>query len=281
MHEIFHQAKFLKGFETAQNLLFGCVFKFPSYVTFPHHNHHKPTTYGTKEDPEYDDVWIGKSFAHFFPIVPMSLLMPWFLTVRFGLLPFLYPLIGKKLRHLIYQRISTFAMNVAYIRALPNKEEFKNWMTQDYLTCAFNTGVMFLLFTQRLSLENFITFQLFGTTFFFSNFFRAIVAHRYVVDKTAKTMVAQIEDSISFPSSVTDFFWAPVGLKYHSIHHYFPTIPYHNLKKAHELLKAAGDDLYLQTIEPSYSGALRKAASGENIKKIPEKIFSKTTKEVA
>ena len=30
--------------------------------------------------------------------------------------------------------------------------------------------------------------------------------------------------------------WAPVGLRYHALHHLFPTLPYHNLKAAHEYL---------------------------------------------
>lgn len=266
MHEIFHQTKFVKGFEIAHNLLFGCVFKFPSYITFPHHFHHRTTTYGTQEDPEYDGNWIGKSFFHYFSVLVSSLFMPAFLFVRFGIMPLLYPFIGQTLRNKIYQRISTFALNPTYLRPLPNKEEFKNWMIQDYMTFAINSGVLFLLFTHRLSLENFITFHMLGAAFFFPNFYRALIAHRYVANTEDKTIEAQLADSISIPNSKLDFFLAPVGLKYHSLHHYFPMIPYHNMKKAHDLLVLAKDQNYLQSLEPSVPVALHKAFSGENLK---------------
>ena len=30
--------------------------------------------------------------------------------------------------------------------------------------------------------------------------------------------------------------WAPVGLRYHALHHWIPSLPYHNLGRAHRLL---------------------------------------------
>lgn len=264
MHEVFHHGKKLKGFETAQNLLFGCVFKYPSYIHFPHHHHHRANTYGTKDDPEYDDVWIGQPFPRYLSIAPISLAIPFVLLLRFGILPFFYPFMERDLRSKVYQRASTFAMNPGYIRPMHTKEEFKSWMVQDFLCAVINGGTVVLLVLNQLSLVNFLTFHMFSGMFFFFNFYRALIAHKYCADQTVKTIEAQVKDSISVPSSFTDFFWAPLGLKYHSLHHYFPTIPYHNLKKAHMKLIASGDPIYRQSLERSFFEALGKAASGEN-----------------
>jgi fatty acid desaturase len=49
----------------------------------------------------------------------------------------------------------------------------------------------------------------------------------------------QMEDSIN----ITGQAWLtlllfPVGLRYHALHHLFPSLPYHNLGKAHRRLSA-------------------------------------------
>ena len=52
---------------------------------------------------------------------------------------------------------------------------------------------------------------------------------------------------------------APVGLRYHALHHWIPSLPYHNLGRAHRLLVSvlAPDALYSATIEPGFTPALR------------------------
>ena len=53
--------------------------------------------------------------------------------------------------------------------------------------------------------------------------------------------------------------WAPVGLRYHALHHWIPSLPYHNLGRAHRLLLTAltPDAPYGRTIEPGFSAAIR------------------------
>ena len=52
---------------------------------------------------------------------------------------------------------------------------------------------------------------------------------------------------------------APVGLRYHALHHWIPSLPYHNLGRAHRLLVDAltPDAPYGRTIEPGFTPALR------------------------
>lgn len=271
MHEVFHHGKQLKGFEAAQNILFGCFFKYPSYTHFPHHHHHNQSTYGTAADPEYDSEWVGKSPGRYLSLIPISLLIPFLQFARFGLLPITYPLsflIGKKgedFRGFVYQRLSTFALNPEYKRPGPSKKEFFSWMRQDYLCCAFYGAQAFLFANGALSLWDIATLNLFSSSFFLLNFTRALVAHRYHGDGEKMDMAEQVQDSVSIPGAIGAFFWAPVGLNFHSLHHYFPTIPYYNLRAAHKILLEDKESVYSTSLEASLGKALVKMYQGKGV----------------
>ncbi len=51
------------------------------------------------------------------------------------------------------------------------------------------------------------------------------------------TFQQQLLDSCDYPYRpwFTEL-WGPVGTRYHATHHLFPSIPYHNLGKAHRAL---------------------------------------------
>jgi len=69
---------------------------------------------------------------------------------------------------------------------------------------------------------------------------------------------AQLEDSIDTPGAFWTELWAPVGLRYHALHHFFPGIPYHNLGIAYRRIVAAvpQDSLFLQSTSPSLGRSL-------------------------
>ena len=53
------------------------------------------------------------------------------------------------------------------------------------------------------------------------------------------TVTAQFLDSVNVPPPCTlPYFWAPVGLRYHALHHLLPGLPYHALGTAHKRLCA-------------------------------------------
>ena len=66
----------------------------------------------------------------------------------------------------------------------------------------------------------------------------------------AMTVTGQYLDSVNVPPpSPLAVLWAPVGLRYHALHHLMPSMPYHSLGKAHARLcdHLGADSTYLRS----------------------------------
>jgi fatty acid desaturase len=67
------------------------------------------------------------------------------------------------------------------------------------------------------------------------------------------TFLEQLLDSLNYPNwPWVSVLWAPVGLRFHALHHLFPSLPYHNLARAHHRLMAElpADSPYRLTESP-------------------------------
>ena len=68
---------------------------------------------------------------------------------------------------------------------------------------------------------------------------RTLVAHLWENDGEPLSVTAQFLDSVNVPPpGVLASIWAPVGLRYHALHHLLPSVPYHALGEAHRRLTA-------------------------------------------
>ena len=87
------------------------------------------------------------------------------------------------------------------------------------------------------------------------NWLRTLAAHGYRNTGGPMTFREQIEDSIGIAGHplLTELLF-PVGLRYHSLHHWFPALPYHSLGAAHERLMRSlpQDSPYRRTMRPSF-----------------------------
>ncbi len=71
------------------------------------------------------------------------------------------------------------------------------------------------------------------------NQLRTLVAHLWENEGEAMTVTGQFLDSVNVPPPAPlAALWAPVGLRYHALHHLMPSMPYHALGAAHRRLAA-------------------------------------------
>lgn len=263
IHEVTHHKEKMPHFQKVYNFSVGFWYGTPAYTHFPHGDHHNPSTFGSIHDPEYVELSEKSRLTILRPFI-FCLVAPLVITTRFCVLPLFSFLFTEKFKQNLFQKFSTFAMQGNYQRDL-KANEYQLSQKED-LWCA-----IFFLIRLAVSfsiLPYFFAFQLLMLGFMsFLNSYRAIVAHRYQVSRHRTDSDTNIEsyreqalDSVTVEGGLLTELWAPVGLRYHSLHHLFPTLPYYALGKAHLRLKRslAANHFYYQTIEPSFSSALRK-----------------------
>ncbi len=260
IHELTHQERrALPYFSLAYNLLVGVPTLFPSFMyRGVHIDHHKKNSYGTNEDGEY--LPFGASaFAKTIFYIAQSAFLPFLLVFRFGLLTpisFLHP----SLRRFVMVRNSSLAIRFDTSRRIPKGVDLRNWLVQELL-CFFYLFALALLFaTGVLGMGTLVHMYLFITGTFLVNSLRTVVAHRYR-NRSAEPMSFhdQLLDSVNLEgNALIGELVAPVGLRFHALHHLFPTLPYHNLALAHRRLRESlpPQSFYHATVEPSLWAAL-------------------------
>ncbi len=262
LHEISHlRQSALRGFETTWNVLFGVPMLTPSFIYVGvHQNHHKISTYGTAQDPEYLPFSGRRRMIVLFSLG--SLLVPLQLIVRFLLFaPF--SLLSPRIHGWLAVRASAVSMNVKYRRDVPEATSRKiaRW---EAATLSAWCGVAALATVGVLPWRCFAVWYLVSAVASFINTVRTLGAHRYASDGTPLDRDGQLGDSIDTPGAFWTELWAPVGLRYHALHHYFPGIPYHNLKAAYERLtrNLPADSPQRQATSPSLPHSLQALYAG-------------------
>jgi fatty acid desaturase len=256
VHEISHIKRGgVPGFEGAWNALFGFPMLLPSFVySGVHQDHHKLSTYGTAEDPEY--MPFARSSVMTAVFAAESFFIPIALAIRFLVLAplsFVWPPFELWLA----ARGSSLVINVGYRRAVTGELRYK--IRRDSLLMLVLWGGAIALAANGL-----LPWRVFAIWFAavslvsFINTLRTLGAHEYESDGSVRDREGQLRDSINTPGAFWTELWAPVGLRYHALHHYFPGIPYHNLSKAHRRLAATlpVEAPYQKTASPSLGHSL-------------------------
>ncbi len=237
VHEISHlDPRALQGFEAVWNLLFGYPLLMPSFVYCGvHPNHHKLSTYGTKQDPEYMAFATSSRMTVFFALesffIPLALLTRFLVLTPAGLaLPSFH-------RWLVVHA-SSLTMNVCYRRE-STPELLRSVRLHSAAVWALWVSGIALAALHIIPWRIFAVWLLVSSFVSFINTLRTLGAHAYESEGEALDRQGQLLDSIDTPGAVWTELWAPVGLRYHALHHYFPGIPYHNLGAAHRRLVAS------------------------------------------
>ena len=251
IHEIVHFRRGeMTAFKVAWNVLAGIPLLMPSFLYEHHLDHHNARHYGTPRDGEYLPLGVARLRTMLGYLAEITIL-PALAVLRFLVgtpLSCLHP----RLRQFMLERCSPLVINLRCRREIPADAPRRLWALVEGLCFVRTCGLFTFLVASQVTVggqafdvgwQRPLKLYLLAMLALGLNHVRTLVAHRFTSDGERMTFAGQLDDSINIEGRtplVALMF--PVGLRYHALHHLFPSIPYHNLGLAHRRIVAALPD---------------------------------------
>ena len=238
IHELTHVRRdALPGFATAWNAVFGIPLLTPSFMYDGVHTlHHSKASYGTSRDPEYLALASMRP-SSIVLFVLAAALAPLGLLVRFALLAPV-GVFNRAVRRSTVERFSALTINPAFRRRPPAGAFRREWIALETATSLWAITLAGLTATGVLEPGAVVAGIAIGSGVAVLNQVRTLAAHLWE-NETGEpvSLTEQYLDSVNVPPpAALPALWAPVGLRYHGLHHLLPSIPYHGLAEAHRRL---------------------------------------------
>ncbi len=260
IHELVHlPAKGFGWFRVYWNLLCGIPFLIPSFLYYPHVDHHRRKHYGTEHDGEYLDL-SHRHPIHLLVFIGAAFIVPFAAFARFAIMsPIAW--VVPQFRVWVERHASSMIIDIVYLRGDYGPRAARIMRLQEvacFLWCLVLVGRAPVLSGQLV--DGFLLqAYLLSVTLILINNVRTLGAHRWMGDGRELTFEEQLLDSVNYPHRpwFTEL-WGPTGTRYHALHHLFPSIPYHNLGIAHRRLTAGlpADSMYHETVRVSLVQAI-------------------------
>lgn len=265
VHEVCHLGHHeMRGFKLTWNLLVGVFTLTPSpFFTRHHRDHHSMRMYGTPEDPEYvANVLERGNWRSGLGYAVLILAYPILVFLRFLLAPlsFLHP----RLRQWVLEHASSLTLNPRYTRKITPVD--RQSITAMELLCFLRAAAIpAAVFMAAAPLSRIPLLYLLGLTTLVMNQMRQLADHHFTGDGEVSSVEAHILDSCNYTGRdpLTRLFF-PFAIRFHALHHLFPSLPYHNLEAAHAHLTAAlpADSPYHGLEQPGWWSVARRTSFG-------------------
>ena len=265
IHEVCHLGHHeMRAFKVAWNLLVGTMTLTPSpFFTRHHRDHHSARMYGTPEDPEYvANVLEAGNWRSGLGYAAFILAFPIIVFLRFLLTPLTF--LSAVLRQAVLERASSLTLNLRYRRRVT---PFDRWaITMLEIHCFIRAAM--IPTTIRLGIappSRIVLLYVLALTTVMLNQMRQLADHHFAGDGAAASWEAHILDSCNFTGrDPLTWLFFPFSIRYHALHHLFPSMPYHNLKPAHEHLVQTlpADSPYLGLDQPGWWSVARRTVFG-------------------
>lgn len=237
VHEVCHLGQHeMRAFKVTWNLLVGVMTFTPSpFFTRHHRDHHSQRFYGTPEDPEYVANVIESGNWRSAIVYGLHVaLFPVMVFLRFLLVPLTY--LHPRLREFVLERASSLTLNFNYRRKL-NAYDRRSIVVMEWLCFVRAVLIPVTVIIGVAPPSRIPLLYLLGLTTLFLNQMRQLADHHFEGDGSPADVEAHVRDSCNFTGQdlLTRLFF-PFSIRYHALHHLFPSLPYHNLKSAHNYL---------------------------------------------
>lgn len=260
VHEVAHLGGHeMTAFKVTWNILVGIPTLTPStFFTGHHRDHHTQKTYGTPQDPEYVvNICERGSVPNLICYFAVVALFPVIVFLRFLLAPLTF--LTPSIRTFVLRRLSAFTFNWRYERPLARLDR-KRFALIELLCCLRAMAIPGAVLLGMTEPSRMFQLYLLGAAVVTLNQLRQLADHHFEGSGESLSISDHIQDSCNYEGKdpLTWLFF-PFSIQFHALHHMFPSLPYHNLRRSHEYLVETlpTDSPYHDLIQPSWWSVAR------------------------
>ena len=266
VHEVCHLGEHeMRVYKVVWNLAVGVPTLTPSpFFTRHHRDHHSQRIYGTPQDPEYVvHIFRPGHWPSILAYVLCVAIFPLLVFLRFLLVPLTY--IHPRVREWTLKHASSLTMNLRYERKLTKADRWA--IAAIEVPCFLRAAVIpGLIFIGANHWTRMVLLYAVALGVLFLNQMRQLADHHFESDGANVALSRHILDSCNYTSrDFLTWLFFPFSIRYHGLHHLFPSLPYHNLAAAHAclLLGISADSPYRELDQPGWWAVAKRTLFGK------------------